>query len=135
MGALYGWDTSTTAGIDGDELDTSGAELDDDRAIAEDILRACSIPTGTLPHAPSDTVDVTGLVGRAMSPAERNTAARSIEATLLRDERYTAVSAVVSYSVATGLLSIRVTGETDTGTFDLQLQQDGSTLRVVKTGE
>jgi hypothetical protein len=49
---------------------------------------------------------------------------------LLRDERYGAADVFVTF--ASSVLSIRVIGHTDSGNFELDLQQDGTTFRVVK---
>lgn len=126
----FGPSCSITAGPDGDELDTTGAELPEDRAVAEDILLACTIAAAALPWAPSDTLDVNEQLGRALDEKQCNALGRSIQAILLRDERYGAADVFVTF--ASSVLSIRVIGHTDSGNFELDLQQDGTTFRVVK---
>lgn len=127
---MFGPACSITAGENGDELDTTGAELPEDVAVAQDIFAACSIRTGALPWAPGDTLDVNEQLGRAVDNKSANALARAIQAILLRDERYQAAD--VTVSMTGNVLSIRVVGSTDTGTFELELQQDGATFRVVK---
>lgn len=126
----FGPSCSITAGQDGDELDTTGAELPEDRAVAEDILLACTISAAALPWAPSDTLDVNEQLGRALDEKQCNALGRAIQAILLRDERYGAADVFVTF--ASSVLSIRVIGHTDSGNFELVLQQDGTTFRVVK---
>lgn len=126
----FGLSCSITAGPDGDELDTTGAELPEDRAVAEDILLACTIAAGALPWAPNDSIDVNEQLGKALDANQCNALARSIQAILLRDERYGSADVICTFSAL--VLSVRVTGYTDAGSFDLQLQQDGTTFRVVK---
>lgn len=121
---------SITSGPDGDELDTSGAELPQDLSVAEDIYAACTISAGLLPWAPGDTLDVHEQLGKALDRSAANALGRTIQAVLLRDERYVSVDCVVTFS--DGVLSVRVTGQTDSGSFELELQQDGQTFRVVK---
>lgn len=129
----YGSDTSTRMGEFSDDLDTTGAELDDQAVIGEDLVRACTIPAGALFYAPGDTFDVNSQLGKTGTVAERGALGRIIEDRFARDERYEAVDAAVERG-AENLLSVGVVGTTDSGNFELQLEQDGDAMRVVKLG-
>lgn len=93
-------------------------------------MLACTIAADALPWAPNDSLDVNEQIGKALDANQCNALARSIQAILLRDERYGAADVFVTF--ASSVLSIRVIGHTDSGNFELDLQQDGTTFRVVK---
>lgn len=133
MAGIYGSDTSTTRGEFSDDLDNTGAELDDEAVIPEDMLRAVTTKAGVLDWAPEDTLDVSEWLGKTGSDAERAELARLIEDLFARDERYASVSALVTLGPE-NQLQVAVTATTDTGTFELQLEQDGEAMRVVKSG-
>ena len=123
-----------TAGPTGDDLDTSGAELSDERLIAEDMFLAVTIAAGALPWAPESTVDVTSHIGRTGTANDRAALARRIEDCFARDERYRTVEATVT-SPAPSNLRFELESQTDQGSFELVLEQpEGEPMRVVKLG-
>lgn len=131
---MYGSACSVTAGPTGDDLDTSGAEIPDERLIAEDMLLAITTAAGALPWAPTATVDVTSYAGRTCSDADCAALSRQIEDCFDGDERYASVEATVTKP---GPESLRVvlTGKTDAGAFEVVLEQEnGEPMRVVKLG-
>lgn len=133
MAGIYGSDTSTTRGEFSDDLDNTGAELDDDSVIPEDMHRAVTTKARALDWAPEDTLDVNDWLGKTGTDAERAELARLIEDLFARDERYASVSALVTMS-SDNKLQVAVSANTDTGTFQLELEQDGEAMRVVKLG-
>ena len=131
---MYGNACSVTAGPTGDDLDTSGAEISDERLIVEDMFIACTTAAGALPWAPESTVDVTAQVGRSGSPADCAALARRMEDCFDGDERYLSAEASVT-KPEPEKLSFALSAETDTGTFELVLEQEnGEPMRVVKLG-
>jgi len=118
----------------GDDLDTSGAEIPDHRVIGEDMLAAATIASGALFWAPEDTTNIEDKIGQTGTLADCAAAERELEDCYARDERYQSVTAVVT-KPSPGLLSAKVNGKTDTGTFQLELEQsEGQPMRVVKLG-
>ena len=131
---MYGNACSVTAGPTGDDLDTSGAEIPDERLIVEDMFLAITTAAAALPWAPGSTVDVSSYMGRSASDSDRAALARRIEDCFERDERYLSVEATVT-SPNPGTLRVVVEGETDTGTFQVVLEQeDGEPMRGVSFG-
>lgn len=131
---MYGSACSVTAGPTGDDLDTSGAEISDERLIVEDMFIACTTAAGALPWAPESTVDVTAQMGRSGSASDRAALERRMEDCFDRDERYLAVEATVA-KPDPEKLSFTLKGQTDSGTFELVLEKEnGEPMRVVKLG-
>ena len=95
---------------------------------------ACTTAAGALPWAPESTVDVTAQVGRSGSPADCAALARRMEDCFDGDERYLSAEASVT-KPEPEKLSFALSAETDTGTFELVLEQEnGEPMRVVKLG-
>lgn len=128
---VYGSDTSTRMGPERVDLDTTGAELDDEGIIGEDLVRAVTTDEGALFWAPGKTLNLNRYLGKTMDAGERAAVARQIEGLFADDDRYASIEAQLSY--VSGRLVASIAGETDTGPFTLQLEQDGEEMRVVRT--
>lgn len=142
MADLTSIETSTFAGVDADgnpapDLDTVGAALTESEALIEDMLRAVTEREGVLPWAPDKTLDLGELVQKGVTAADLQALQSRIE-TLFEDEpRYASMTAAVSQfpDPRTGrtLLRVLMVGESASGVVaELQLDQDGSTLRFVR---
>jgi hypothetical protein len=129
---IYGSACSATAGESGDDLDTTGAEIDDASLIAEDMQLATTIKAGALFYAPEDTLDLNDELGKTDTDAGRAELARRIEDLYARDDRYQSVAATAS-SEPGNTLRVTQRAETDVGTFELTQEEDSGVMRVVKT--
>lgn len=112
------------------DLDTTGAELDDAGVIGEDMVRAVTTDEGALPWAPGKTLNLNGYIGKSLTAGDRAALARKIEGLFADDDRYASVEAQIDF--IDGKLSALLTGETESGSFALQLEQDGEEMRVVR---
>lgn len=142
MADLTSIETSTIAGLDADglpapDLDTVGAALTEPDALIEDMLRAVTEQQGVLHWAPDQTLDLGELVQKGVTAADLQALQSRIE-TLFEDEpRYASMTAAVSQfpDPRTGRMLLRVlmVGESASGVIaELQLDQDGQTLRFVR---
>lgn len=142
MADLTSIETSTFAGLDADglpapDLDTVGAALSEPEALIEGMLRAVTEREGVLYWAPDKTLDLGELVQKGLTAADLQALESRIE-TLFEDEpRYQNLTATVSQfsDPRTGRMLLRVlmVGESASGVVaELQLDQDGQTLRFVR---
>lgn len=120
------------AGEFDDDLDTTGAELDDASLIAEDMQRATNIQAGALFWAPEDTLDLNQELGKTDTDAGRAELARRCEDLFARDDRYLSAAATATRTEADSSLRVSLVGETDVGTFELVQEEDEGFMRVVK---
>lgn len=127
-----GIETSTLAGAGGaPDLDTLGRALTDEELMQEDMLRAVSEQDGVLPWAPDKTLDLAEYLEKGMTAGMRGALEARIASLFDDDPRYASMTARVTF--AGGALGVTMDAVSATGvTAQLQLQQDGATLRLVR---
>lgn len=127
-----GSDTSTFAGPGGTpDLDTTGAALSEADALLEDMLRAVTEQPGVLFWAPDQTLSLSDYLEKGMTHGDLLALQARIEALFEDDPRYDVVRASVTQPQ--GQLAVRIGARAASGVLaELQLEQDGQTLRSVQ---
>lgn len=127
-----GIETSTFAGAGGaPDLDTLGNALSDTDALLEDMLRAVTEQEGVLYWAPDQTLNLGDYLEKGMTAAMRMALEARIASLFEDDPRY--ASMVARVTLAGNLLSVTMDAVSTSGiTAQLQLQQDGVTLKLVR---
>lgn len=127
-----GIETSTFAGAAGGPgLDTLGRALSDSEVLIEDMLRAVTEEDGVLFWAPDKTLNLNDYLEKGMN-AGAVAALESRIASLFEDDpRYSSMRARVTQTQ--GLLAVTMSAVGASGVVaELQLQQDGTTLKLVR---
>lgn len=127
-----GVETSTFAGPGGTaDLDTLGGSLTDEQAMQEDMLRAVTEQEGVLPWAPDKTLDLNDYLEKGLTAADVGALESRIKALFDDDPRYASMDAAVTQ--VQGQLAVTMDAVSATGVVaQLQLEQDGTTMRMVR---
>lgn len=127
-----GIETSTFAGPGGlPDLDSTGGALAEADALLEDMLRAVTEQPGVLFWAPDQTLNLADYLEKGMTLGDLLALQARIEALFEDDPRYDVVRA--SATQVQGQLAVRIRARAASGVLvELQLEQDGQTLRSVQ---
>jgi len=122
-----GIDYSVVAGLDLTFTEITGPQM-----LLEDVVKAVTIPAGSLWWAPQATIDLRAYLNSTLSEEERRRLARAIES-LFTDDPRMAVACEVSYAgrrMSVGFTITPVEGEEFTAT--LQVNEDGTITQEVQ---
>jgi hypothetical protein len=120
---------------DGGDVDPYHRRITGPAVVAHAVARRLTTPRGSLSWAPGEGFDLRELVNDSLSLASSGPLEALIgivRAEVLRDERVETVQIRASFTEASGVLTLAISGETGEGPFDLVLAVSQLTTEVLR---
>lgn len=130
MDATYGLDHSVLSGPQGDDLDTTFAEISGEEVLLQDVFKQVTTPAGSCFWAPTRTLDLRDYLRDSLSTTDVAALEKALEQLFEEDPR-TLVEASVSYDGNLRTLTITLTITPVRGvTFQAILTADSNAIRI-----
>jgi hypothetical protein len=127
-------DFGTDLALDADlDLTADGGLVDGDDLMRQVAQIRLSTPRGSVIDAPDDGIDLVEWLSRAMGPDEIASLEGTIEAELLKDERFTSARAIVDAStvLSDGIMVVELELATANGPFEMVLGVSAAGVKIL----